>query len=123
MHIKLVCQDAIVPHGDLEVTVVPATLGRGDEADHRLGDRFASRLHCQIDVVDGRVTVRDIGSANGTYVNGERIDQAVVSPGDLLTVGASTFRIEVADKPARLFGWWRRQTSVAPCQLLQDCET
>ncbi|HET9167964.1 MAG TPA: FtsK/SpoIIIE domain-containing protein [Actinospica sp.] len=49
-------------------------LGRGEEAEVRVNSRDVSRLHCEIDVTeDGRVTVADLGSRNGTDVNGVRL--------------------------------------------------
>lgn len=63
-------------------------IGRGDEAEIRVSSRDASRVHCEIEVgPDGRVTVTDLGSRNGTDVNGERITgPRRLQPGDLVCV-------------------------------------
>jgi pSer/pThr/pTyr-binding forkhead associated (FHA) protein len=72
---------------------LPVTIGRGSEADFRLLDRWASRLHCVLDRRDGQVVVRDLGSSNGTLVNGSYVREAVLLPNDRLTVGMTTFLI------------------------------
>ncbi|HTJ66862.1 MAG TPA: FtsK/SpoIIIE domain-containing protein [Actinospica sp.] len=71
-------------------------LGRGEEAEVRINSRDVSRLHCEIDVTeDGRVTVADLGSRNGTDVNGVRIaGPTVVGPNDLVcAAGRVPFRV------------------------------
>ncbi|HWG24202.1 FtsK/SpoIIIE domain-containing protein [Actinospica sp.] len=71
-------------------------LGRGEEAEIRVNSRDVSRLHCEIDVTeDGRVTVTDLGSRNGTDVNGVRLTgSAQVGPNDLVcAAGRVPFRV------------------------------
>ena len=45
----------------------PVLLGRSESADIRLDDRWLSRNHCEIDVTDGELIIRDLGSKHGTY--------------------------------------------------------
>jgi DNA segregation ATPase FtsK/SpoIIIE, S-DNA-T family len=75
-------------------------LGRGDEAEIRVACRDVSRLHCEIDVADdGQVTVTDLGSSNGTDLNGTRLTApAPVGPDDLVcAAGRVPFRVLPAD--------------------------
>ncbi len=65
----------------------PVTIGRGDEADITLHDPVCSRIHAAIRYWDDIFVVRDMGSKNGTFLNGRRIDVAKLSPGDVLTIG------------------------------------
>ncbi len=58
----------LVPH-------LPVVIGRGDDADLQVRDRSLSRRHAQFELVDGLVTVRDLGSLNGTVVRGEAISK------------------------------------------------
>ncbi|HEV3173311.1 MAG TPA: FtsK/SpoIIIE domain-containing protein [Actinocrinis sp.] len=86
----------------LSVSLKPgrARLGRGEEAEIRVACPDVSRLHCEIDVADdGRVTVTDLGSSNGTDVNGARLtDPAHVGPDDVVcAAGRVPFRILPAD--------------------------
>lgn len=75
-----------------QLTRFPAIVGRGRTADVQVAaDKWVSRSHCQIDLVNGELWVRDLESRNGTLVNGKRIIRAELTPGDQLTVGASTF--------------------------------
>jgi hypothetical protein len=68
----------------------PVTLlGRGTDADVRLADTGVSRRHAEIAVQGGTVTLSDLGSTNGTLVNGRRVDRAVLTDGDRLELGAS----------------------------------
>ncbi len=65
----------------------PTVAGRSDVADIFLGDVTVSREHARF-VVDGEgLSVEDLGSTNGTYVNGERFDSRRLQPGDEVIVG------------------------------------
>ena len=64
------------------------TIGRSTGADFILDAALVSRVHCQfLAMQDGALEVRDLESTNGTYVNGERVEKARLSPGDKLQVG------------------------------------
>ena len=63
------------------------TVGRHPESDIVLDDITVSRRHSELRLVDGRYVVSDAGSLNGTYVNQQRIDSAVLAQGDELQVG------------------------------------
>ncbi len=82
-------------HGNREIPLekLPVLLGRGTDAGIQLLDRFASRRHCEISERDGRLFVRDLGSTNGSFVNGQHADECWLRPGDTLSVGATTFVI------------------------------
>lgn len=77
---------------------LPATVGRGSEASLCIDDESISRSHCQIYLApDESLQVRDLGSTNGTYVNGERIRQHhSLFPGDVLQIGSLTMKIHYA---------------------------
>jgi pSer/pThr/pTyr-binding forkhead associated (FHA) protein len=69
-------------------------IGRAKECALRAGSEAISRRHCAIVRANGRVTVRDLGSRNGTFVNDERLEKEVpLSVGDELRVGPLKFRI------------------------------
>lgn len=75
---------------------LPAMLGRGRDADITVAHPTVSRHHCLIYEVEGALVVKDNGSLNGTVVDGERIEEAVLKPGRTITVGPLTFRAEYA---------------------------
>lgn len=91
MHIELVRMNAGAGQVNLSVDSFPATIGRASDADVRLQDPYVSRWHCQIMDADGAAVVRDLGSKNGTFVNGNRITEAPLLPGQILRLGASHF--------------------------------
>ena len=65
-------------------------IGRGVDADIQIADSGASRLHCAI-VLGSQVIVRDLGSTNGTTVDGQRISEAVLQDGSIIKLGNTTF--------------------------------
>jgi Domain of unknown function (DUF4388)/FHA domain len=70
-----------------EGTVV---LGRSRECEVRLPDADTSRRHAKIVCSAGRFVLHDLGSTNGTFVNGERVGERELSPGDHLQIGANS---------------------------------
>lgn len=71
-------------------------IGRSDECQLRLGSDLISRHHCAIMIEDGYVAVRDFGSKNGTFVNGEQVrSEQELKNGDRLTVGQMEFLVEL----------------------------
>ena len=65
-------------------------IGRGVDADIQIADSGASRLHCAI-VLGSQVIVRDLGSTNGTSVDGQRISEAILQDGSIIKLGNTTF--------------------------------
>ncbi len=86
----------IVVGGDAKATEIklklPTIIGRGRGATLTLPHPLVSRQHCEIYESNGQLFVRDMGSLNGTFVGNEPITEAPLPPGELLTVGAVTFR-------------------------------
>lgn len=78
---------------DLDGDVV---LGRGNQAEIRLEDPFASSAHARIFEQGGILAVEDLGSTNGTYLNEELLESPrPLHPGDRLRIGDSEFTFEV----------------------------
>lgn len=66
-----------------------ATIGRLAECEVALKDRGASRRHAQIRLKDGVATLTDLGSTNGTEVNGHPVQTATLDDGDRITIGTT----------------------------------
>ena len=64
-------------------------IGRGTEADIRLPDTGVSRKHVDVVLESGVATAEDLGSTNGTLVNGRRITRQALSDGDVIRIGHS----------------------------------
>ncbi|NJQ01048.1 DUF1707 and FHA domain-containing protein [Streptomyces zingiberis] len=72
----------------------PLSIGREPSNGLRLGDQTVSRFHAELVSRAGVWILRDLGSANGTCVNGRRVtDTAVVHPGDQVSFGRLSFRL------------------------------
>ena len=69
-------------------------LGRHPACDVVLGDASVSRRHAQLTFRDGVWVVRDLGSKNGTVVNGARVGRAAVYPGDVVELGGQAIEID-----------------------------
>ena len=72
-------------------------IGRGAETHTKLRDPTISRHHCRVETADGRILLTDLGSSSGTHVNGERVDQRLLFPGDTIRIGETQLRIEQPD--------------------------
>jgi len=72
-------------------------LGRGDRAEIRLEDPFASSRHARVYAQGGTLVLEDLGSTNGTYLNEELLDTTPrpLHPGDHVRIGESEFVFEV----------------------------
>ena len=79
-----------------EVTVI----GRREDCDLIIPLGEVSRKHCRL-VKDGDlVKVEDLGSANGTYLNGQRVQESLLAPGDTVQVGPVVFVLQLEGVPA-----------------------
>ena len=94
MKIRLVSLAPGMPRVRTIINKLPAALGRNPDADVRLDDSWVSRIHCEISEISGNLLVRDLGSTNGTLVNGKQVNESHLLPGDLLTVGLTIFRVQ-----------------------------
>lgn len=69
-------------------------LGRSDEADVTLDDAYASEFHLRLVAKDGRVVLHDLGSTNGTYVNGRRVTSPItLNKGDAVQIGKTVLEV------------------------------
>jgi diguanylate cyclase (GGDEF)-like protein len=83
-------------------------IGRALEADVRLNDFRASRLHARItseqgEAIEASYKITDLGSTNGTMVNGELVTEAVLNDGDKIVIGDHLFRFDMLDEIDREF--------------------
>lgn len=74
-------------------------LGRESHCDIHLEDSEASRTHAEIDFVDGDYVLRDLGSSNGTFVNGNRITEHKLSVGDRVQIGKRLMLFRLSFRP------------------------
>ncbi len=79
-----------------ELSDQPLTIGRAADNHIAVASPRASRRHAQIRREGAAFVLYDLGSANGTLVNGQRVQRAVLQPGDLIDIGDEVFRFEAA---------------------------
>lgn len=90
------------PHGELVSDSgesfafgdIVTLVGRRKVNDIQVRSMYASARHCVLALKDGRWWVRDLRSTNGTRVNGRRVIEALLYPGDKLRVGGQSFTIQ-----------------------------
>jgi len=68
-------------------------IGRHPECDIQIDSRKISRRHCCIAQVSDYLIVRDLGSTNGVRINGVRVVEGRIAPGDELTIGGNRYRV------------------------------
>ena len=80
---------------DIELTSEPLSIGRSREADIPLLDDKISRVHCGIRLSEGDFYLKDLKSRNGTFINGQRVEDTVkLKPGDRIQVGSTVFVLD-----------------------------
>jgi FHA domain len=79
---------------DIPVGPYPVIVGRDPWCDARLDSIRVSRIHCCLTEDDGKVVVLDLGSANGTRINGRRVELGRLRLGDELSIAHLRYRVE-----------------------------
>ena len=78
----------------------PSAAGRHSEADLRMPLPDVSRRHCRFVHSQAGWELIDLGSLNGVYVNGARVERAMLHPGDSVRICSLEFEVETPDRPA-----------------------
>lgn len=100
MNVSLVLVQADGKQREVPIRKPVQIIGRQTDCQVRIPSANVSRHHCELSMSDdGRISVRDLGSSNGTFLNKQRITQSPVKAGDLLCVGGFVFVVKVDGKP------------------------
>ncbi len=75
-------------------------IGRSSELDMVLIEDMVSRKHAKIALLPGQITISDLGSTNGTFVNGEKVKRARLKEGDRILIGTSILKLVLIAKEA-----------------------
>lgn len=92
--LKLVILSAGMTGRTHELKGDKTTIGRLDDNAIEIAEPSVSSHHCEVLVRGNEVLVRDLNSTNGTFVNGEKIAEAVLKPGGILRLGEIQMRLE-----------------------------
>jgi pSer/pThr/pTyr-binding forkhead associated (FHA) protein len=98
-HGKLILMNADGPEQEYELSKTSVTLGRAMTNDIILDDNRISRSHARLECSPRGCELVDLGSSNGTRLNGVRVEKTWLGPGDRIQVGSLELRYEV-DQPA-----------------------
>ncbi len=77
-----------------ELKVDKTTIGRLEDNTFQIAEPSVSSHHCEILLRSGEVLIRDLNSTNGTFINGEKVTEGVLKPGQTLRLGQIEMRLE-----------------------------
>src|SRR6195256_413655 len=97
-------------------------IGRADTAHLYLPeDRFFSRHHCLLEIAPPRCFLRDLGSTNGTFVNGKRVPEAFLTSGDRIQGGQTVLEVEVQSEQPVTLNSFEAPTLTRPTVVTVEC--
>ncbi len=77
-------------------------IGRRHDCDLCIPLTVVSKRHCQLNLNKEAVKIRDLDSRNGTFLNGKRINETTVQPGDYIRIGPLTFLLQIDGEPEKI---------------------
>jgi len=101
----------------IEVVKDLTLVGRKEDCDLRLDHKSVSKLHCVIVKTDGLLLLRDLGSTNGTRVNGQRIRRAALLPNDQLTIAGYGFQVQIGNSELPAVAADQRTQNLEPGEI------
>jgi len=99
MKVKLIMFREDGSRREFPVTAGGTTIGRKDDCGIRIPLAIISRRHAEIVVDEDGAVLRDLGAANGTFLNNRRITEEDLEPGDQITIGPVVFIVQVDGEP------------------------
>lgn len=83
-----------------ELIADKTTVGRVSDNAFEIAEASVSSHHAEVLLRGTEVVIRDLGSTNGTFINGEKITEAVLKPGQSLRFGTVDLKLDTGDSPA-----------------------
>lgn len=97
MRVRLVPMEGGAP---IEIAKDLVLVGRKEDCDVRVDHKSISKLHCVLVKTDGLLLLRDLGSTNGTRVNGQRVRRAALLPNDQIQIASLRYTVQVVTEEA-----------------------
>jgi pSer/pThr/pTyr-binding forkhead associated (FHA) protein len=97
---KLVVLNAGLSGRSHDLTVDKTTIGRVDDNTFQIAEASVSSHHCEVLLRGTDVVIKDLNSTNGTFINGEKVSETVLKPGQTLRLGQVELRLETEGAPA-----------------------
>ena len=98
---KLVVLSAGLTGRTHELKVDKTTIGRVEDNTFQIAEPSVSSHHCEVLLRGNDVVVKDLNSTNGTFINGEKITESVLKPGQILRLGQIELRLEMERRRQR----------------------
>ena len=83
-----------------DLKVDKTTIGRLEDNTFQIPEQSVSSHHCEVLLKGSDVLIKDLNSTNGTYINGEKITDKILKPGQILRLGQIEVRLETEGQPA-----------------------
>ena len=93
-----------VPQKTVDLRVGAVTIGRATDSDIHIKDSTVSSQHAKIVTYFDASYIEDLESTNGTFVNGKRVQKHILNPGDVISVGTHTLKVESEQVTADVTG-------------------
>lgn len=86
-------------HRQFKVHKDATVIGRREDCDLRIALGAVSRKHCRLILTEDAIEIEDLGSSNGTFVNGSKTQRSALAPGDTIQVGPVVFVVQINGEP------------------------
>jgi pSer/pThr/pTyr-binding forkhead associated (FHA) protein len=92
---KLVIQNQGMTGRACELHTDRTTIGRVEDNTFHIADPSVSSHHCEVQLRGSDIVIRDLNSTNGTFINGNKIEESILKPGQILRLGQVELKLEV----------------------------
>lgn len=92
---KLVIQNQGMTGRACELQTDRTTIGRVEDNTFHIADPSISSHHCEVQLRGSDIVIRDLNSTNGTFINGNKIEESILKPGQILRLGQVELKLEV----------------------------
>lgn len=120
--IKLTTQVGQTPIREIRLHLKETLIGRGPACNLKVKSARVSRKHCLLTYNGGSLSVRDLGSTNGSFLNGQKLDAKahLVHPGDELCIGPLTFTVVYDPEQVETVAKAAAEQEISPAPLVKD---